>query len=57
MTELTIRQIVDKVVARTDEFGYDEGSAWLGHYNPDEAYLKCGELVDAICEALEATHD
>lgn len=44
-------ETVLRVIQQADEYG-EEGSAWLGHWNPDDAYLKCGELASAIADAL-----
>ncbi len=52
-----IRSIILSVLTqRGDEYG-DEGDAWLGHWNPDCAYLKTYELADALFDALEARRE
>jgi hypothetical protein len=49
-----MRSIILGVLTQRGEEDPDEGDAWLGYWTPDWAYLKVGELTDALCDALEA---
>jgi hypothetical protein len=52
-----IRSIILGVLTQRGEEDDDEGDAWLGYWTPDWAYLKVGELTDALCDALEARRE
>lgn len=53
MTATSLFAVVLAVVEQRDPmYGCDDGDRWLGHYDPDSAYLKCGELASAIVDAI-----